>query len=494
MHTNSEGGYGLAKGCTFNTKTIAAPGCPLLPTMCHGMRSRRGGPSPGALLLCLHLALSLGPARASPSFSDSDACTNPSVPDYGYWTPNVGVFFENAVVRFHCLEGYKLTGPPKKQCLRHYNGSLSWKPIDETECLPEVLDCRVPHVEDADVHNKTYSPGDQLIIRCREGFHTRYPDLDSMVSVCQDDGSWDNVPVCQGVACGRWFFLTVLSTYQNISHPSPWEEWYITSAFLDISLKERSLLSACITSSGLKVHPSALMWKPCESYNHGTVVEFYCDHGYMLTNDYRFITCRNGEWVPSYQVHCVQTEKSWTNAQETLLATWKILAFTASSVLIVLLLVIIAKVFQSRFKAFLIPSGTLDNSVDPDFVVVDGVPVMLPTYDEAVSSDLNASAFECMSSAGQRPSSPRDDQNLPEYPGNMDTDLLPGELQTQQNFSGFSEALDSFLPSPVCQLEASPAAGSTSNTNSAAESAFAVDSTSPMIDIADEIPLVDEEP
>ncbi|XP_078505963.1 sushi domain-containing protein 4 isoform X3 [Lissotriton helveticus] len=479
--------------------------------MCHGMRSRRGGPSPGALLLCLHLALSLGPARASPSFSDSDACTNPSVPDYGYWTPNVGVFFENAVVRFHCLEGYKLTGPPKKQCLRHYNGSLSWKPIDETECLPEVLDCRVPHVEDADVHNKTYSPGDQLIIRCREGFHTRYPDLDSMVSVCQDDGSWDNVPVCQG--CLRPLVLPHsfinISEYKS-SFPVGRVVYY--QCFPGYKLEGTEFIECMYNLIWSESPPKCLDVEvcplppmlnhgdyichpqPCESYNHGTVVEFYCDHGYMLTNDYRFITCRNGEWVPSYQVHCVQTEKSWTNAQETLLATWKILAFTASSVLIVLLLVIIAKVFQSRFKAFLIPSGTLDNSVDPDFVVVDGVPVMLPTYDEAVSSDLNASAFECMSSAGQRPSSPRDDQNLPEYPGNMDTDLLPGELQTQQNFSGFSEALDSFLPSPVCQLEASPAAGSTSNTNSAAESAFAVDSTSPMIDIADEIPLVDEEP
>lgn len=47
--------------------------------------------------------------------------------------------------------------------------------------------------------------------------------------------------------------------------------------------------------------------RPCERYNHGTVVEFYCDPGYTLTNDYKYITCQYGEWFPSYQVYCVKT-------------------------------------------------------------------------------------------------------------------------------------------------------------------------------------------
>lgn len=49
--------------------------------------------------------------------------------------------------------------------------------------------------------------------------------------------------------------------------------------------------------------------RPCERYNHGTVVEFYCDPGYTLTNDYKYITCQYGEWFPSYQVYCVKTGK-----------------------------------------------------------------------------------------------------------------------------------------------------------------------------------------
>ena len=47
--------------------------------------------------------------------------------------------------------------------------------------------------------------------------------------------------------------------------------------------------------------------RPCERYNHGTVVEFYCDPGYSLTSDYKYLTCQDGQWFPSYQVHCVKS-------------------------------------------------------------------------------------------------------------------------------------------------------------------------------------------
>ena len=47
--------------------------------------------------------------------------------------------------------------------------------------------------------------------------------------------------------------------------------------------------------------------RPCERYNHGTVVEFYCDPGYSLTSVYKYITCQYGEWFPSYQVYCIKS-------------------------------------------------------------------------------------------------------------------------------------------------------------------------------------------
>lgn len=65
--------------------------------------------------------------------------------------------------------------------------------------LHTVTDCLAPYIEDADVFNKTYKTGDKLTMSCREGFQTRYPDFDNMASICQDDGTWENLPLCQGV-------------------------------------------------------------------------------------------------------------------------------------------------------------------------------------------------------------------------------------------------------------------------------------------------------
>ncbi|KAJ6666860.1 hypothetical protein lerEdw1_018862 [Lerista edwardsae] len=69
-------------------------------------------------------------------------------------------------------------------------------------------------------------------------------------------------------------------------------------------------LPPMVTHGDYICHP-----RPCERYNHGTVVEFYCDPGYTLTNDYKYITCQYGEWFPSYQVYCVKTGVSQSVSQ-----------------------------------------------------------------------------------------------------------------------------------------------------------------------------------
>ncbi|XP_038251758.1 sushi domain-containing protein 4 isoform X6 [Dermochelys coriacea] len=428
--------------------------------MYHGMNPSSGdlfldkqqqqqSPSPRRLfvvVLWLQLVLCFGPAQIRGGFDDLHACADPGVPEHGYKTPSAGVFFESAVVRLHCQEGHRLKGPSKKICVRHFNGSLSWKPSDKPVCLQEVADCLLPHVEDAEVHNKTYRTGDKLMISCHEGFQIRYPDLDNMVSICQDDGMWDNLPICQ--VC-----------------PLP----------------------PMVIHGDYICHP-----RPCERYNHGTVVEFYCDPGYTLTNDYKYITCQNGEWFPSAQVYCVKTEQTWPNAQETLLTTWKIVAFTATSVLLVLLLVILARMFQTKFKTHFLPRGAQESSTsDPDFVVVDGVPVILPSYDEAVSSGLNALAPGYSSSAGQGHVFQSEDQNPPAYPGPGETDTLPAEFESCDSISGSPELLQSFYSSSVCQMCVHPISDRTEVINSTTGEAA---STSPSIDIADEIPLMEEDP
>ncbi|XP_070590462.1 sushi domain-containing protein 4 isoform X6 [Erythrolamprus reginae] len=254
-----------------------------------------------------------------------------------------------------------------------------------------------------------------------------------------------------------------------------------------VCLQEVCPLPPMVTHGDYICHP-----RPCEHYNHGTVVEFYCDPGYTLSNDYKYITCQYGKWFPSYQVYCMKTEQAWPNNQETLLRTWKIVAFTATSVLLMLLLVILARMFQTKFKAHFLPRDTQENCNNgPDFVVVDGVPVMLPSYDEAVSSGINELASGCAPPAGQGYVFQADDQNPPAYPGPDDLNRLPAEFDTCDSISGSSELLQSLYTSSACQMGAHPVSDRTDVINSTTEE---VASTSPSIDIADEIPLMDEDP
>ncbi|XP_052534233.1 sushi domain-containing protein 4 [Tympanuchus pallidicinctus] len=483
--------------------------------MCHGKQASGGGALPAArrralaAALWLRLALSLGPGPAAGGFDDLQACADPGAPEHGYKTPSAGVFFESVVVRFHCQEGYRLNGTSKKLCVRHFNGSLSWKPSDKPVCLQEVTDCLVPHVEDAKIHNKTYRTGDKLIISCHEGFQIRYPDLDNMVSICQDDGTWDNLPICQG--CLRPLVLP--HSYINISEfESSFSVGTVVyyqcfpgyklegAEFLECMYNliwsdspprcldvEVCPLPPMVSHGDYICHP-----RPCERYNHGTVVEFYCDPGYTLTNDYKYITCQYGEWFPSYQVYCVKTEQTWPNTQETLLTTWKIVAFTATSVLLVLLLVILARMFQTKFKAHFLPRGNQEGSVgDPDFVVVDGVPVMLPSYDEAVSSSLNALAPGYSATVDQGHVLQTEDQSPPAYPGPRITDMLPSEFESCESQSVSSELLQSLYSPPVCQAAVLASSDRTDASRSTAGEAV---STSPRIDITDEIPLMEEDP
>lgn len=107
---------------------------------------------------------------------------------------------------------------------------------------------------------------------------------------------------------------------------------------------------------------------------------------------------------------------------------------------------------------------------------------MLPSYDEAVSSGLNALAPGCLPPAGQGYILQADDQNPPAYPGPEDLDRLPAEFDTCDSISGSSELLQSLYTSSMCQMEAHPVSERTDIINSITGE---VASTSPSIDIAD---------
>ena len=53
-------------------------------------------------------------------------------------------------------------------------------------------------------------------------------------------------------------------------------------------------------NGGYTCHPA-----PCRSLSHATVIEYFCDEGFILKGDYKYLTCLNGEWDDPMQISCV---------------------------------------------------------------------------------------------------------------------------------------------------------------------------------------------
>ncbi|XP_032447700.1 sushi domain-containing protein 4 isoform X6 [Lynx canadensis] len=399
-----------------------------------------------AAVLWFQLALCFGPAQLTGGFDGLQACTDPGVPENGFRTPSGGVFPESSVTQFHCEDGFKLKGSTKRLCARHPNGTLGWIPSDKPVCAREgclrPLSSSNGYVNISEFQT-SFPVGTVISYHCFPGFKLE----GSEYLECLHNLIWSSSPP-------RCLALEVCPLPPTVSH------------------------------GDFVCHP-----RPCERYNHGTVVEFYCDPGYSLTSDYKYITCQYGEWFPSYQVYCIKSEQTWPSTHETLLTTWKVVAFTATSVLLVLLLVILARMFQTKFKAhFPVRGPPRSSSSDPDFVVVDGVPVMLPSYDEAVSGSLRASGPGYLGSVGPGCPLPVDDQSPPAYPGSGDTDTGPGGSEPCDGVSGSSEPLQSLYSPSAC-----PGGPRPDSADTGAGSARETASSSPGIDIADGIPLMEED-
>uniref|UniRef100_UPI00398EF078 sushi domain-containing protein 4 n=1 Tax=Pristiophorus japonicus TaxID=55135 RepID=UPI00398EF078 len=462
----------------------------------------------------------------SSELDDMNACSDPRAPEHGGRAPSLAAgFYEGTLVRFHCQDGYKLKGPPKVECERQEDGTLAWEPSSTPLCLSDFTECPLPYVENADVYNVTYRPGDELTISCHRGFQIRYPDMDNMVSLCPDDGTWDNLPSCQGCLRPQVF----AHSYVNVSDS-------LTSFPVGSVLRYQCFPGYKLVGPELLECMYNLLWSanpprcldveacplppipdhgdyvchpyPCDRYIHGTVLEFYCDPGYSLTNDYKYITCQYGDWFPSSQVFCQQTggcsgrggedmigDQSWSDSEETILSTWKIVAFTAISVLLALLLVVFIKAFQIKLKSPC-QSGDQDTSGSRNFVVVDGVPVILPTYEEAVCNcTTNSSAPEVTAPVGQGDEAiQQDDQNPPAYPGRAADPVLaanpvPMARPGQLDCSGIGEGEDS---SPSMSFGTAATHPITEEINDGPETENTA-STSPSINIADGIPLLEND-
>ncbi|XP_060117530.1 sushi domain-containing protein 6 [Heteronotia binoei] len=115
----------------------------------------------------------------------------------------------------------------------------------------------------------------------------------------------------------------------------------------------------------------------------GSVIEYVCEEGFMLKGDYKYLTCKDGKWDPVMEVTC-RLNQDKDSPPSIGVPTLSIVASTASSVALILLLIVLFVLLQPKLKSFHHSRRDQGVSGDPVSIMVDGVQVALPSYEEAV--------------------------------------------------------------------------------------------------------------
>uniref|UniRef100_A0A3P9H034 Sushi domain containing 6 n=1 Tax=Oryzias latipes TaxID=8090 RepID=A0A3P9H034_ORYLA len=186
-------------------------------------------------------------------------------------------------------------------------------------------------------------------------------------------------------------------------------------------------------NGGYRCRPS-----PCQGLPHNTVIEYFCDEGYALKGDEKFLTCQNGEWDHSLQISCRPVQGQFAARPLTPnpsgihvpvshppsdkdpgsslgVPALTVVASTASCVALILLLVVLFVLVRPRLKSFhhsryppppwfragsgfsfilhvCLRRREQEVSGQPCSVMVGGVQVPLPSYEEAVHGCSSTSA------------------------------------------------------------------------------------------------------
>ncbi|XP_072541567.1 sushi domain-containing protein 6 isoform X2 [Salminus brasiliensis] len=138
-------------------------------------------------------------------------------------------------------------------------------------------------------------------------------------------------------------------------------------------------------NGGYVCHPTH-----CPKLTEGTVIEYFCDEGYTLKG-YRYHTCRNGDWDSATPIICHLGQGKEERSPLGMPAL-SIVASTASSVALILLLVVLFVLLQPKLKSFHHSRREQGVSGQPASIVVEGVQVSLPSYEEAVYGSAGAAA------------------------------------------------------------------------------------------------------
>ncbi|KAL2098614.1 hypothetical protein ACEWY4_005094 [Coilia grayii] len=240
-------------------------------------------------------------------------------------------------------------------------------------------------------------------------------------------------------------------------------------------------------NGGYTCHPS-----PCRVLSEGTVIEYFCDEGYVVKGDYRFLTCTDGEWDTLTQVRCLPAQER--EPEPVLGVSTLSLVATTSSVLLILLLVVLFVLLQPRLKSFQHAPRYEEVGEQPVSIVVDGVQVTLPSYEEAVAGSSTAPPTgppPPMEQPSEDPSAPRPSQQSPSPPPG------PDHTQAQAQQAEMAEVHREPRPSsPASSLSSSPSLsswgpvlGATADTHSEQDGLLLQPSQQ---DLSDDIPLLKE--
>ncbi|XP_048016863.1 sushi domain-containing protein 6 [Megalobrama amblycephala] len=125
---------------------------------------------------------------------------------------------------------------------------------------------------------------------------------------------------------------------------------------------------------GFRCEPS-----PCRGFPQKSIIRFFCEPGYTLPKRHHWSKCQHGEWHPKMPT-CIPRLDGQAEQQEKIVNSIPSVATTAIGVSIFLLTTTACLVIKSR----LLSCRTQRRSSDQLDLVVDGLPVSLPTYEEAI--------------------------------------------------------------------------------------------------------------
>ncbi|XP_038147408.1 sushi domain-containing protein 4-like [Cyprinodon tularosa] len=326
----------------------------------------------------------------------NDVCQPLYQPENGGYTCHPSPcrrFSHGTAVEYFCDEGYILKGDSKFRTCRYGK----WDNISPVSCVIKQGCVRPSMVEHAitnltDLNSSLFPVGSVLQYNCEPGYL-----LDGAgILTCTTPGHWSSEPP-------RCIHSDVCD--------SPYQP----------------------ENGGYTCHPS-----PCRRFSQGTVVEYFCDEGYVLKGDYKYLTCQYGQWDNQMKISCVM-EQDHIPTLPLGMPALSIVASTASSVALILLLVVLFVLLQPKLKSF----HRRDQGVSgqPVSIMVEGVQVTLPSYEEAVSSNGAStlspeSRVQIVLSEGQhaspleagpsRPSSLKQQQSeMPVHPGLQSSSSSP---------------------------------------------------------------------